>query len=129
MTLAVELTLPISKKDSPTNETMDTNLQKVHCPRCNCLIYRQKAAVKSFYPDFEMDSIKKSDPTASLTAAHYWTVYNNMHFENIGFTRVNPEGIQYLICADCDLGPLGFFDQKAPVKSYNIAENRVKYTE
>ncbi|KAJ3320927.1 hypothetical protein HDV06_004705 [Boothiomyces sp. JEL0866] len=55
----------------------------------------------------------------------YWTVQNMMTFENIGFSKINEAGIQYLICADCDLGPLGYFDKTLEVKEYHIGGDRV----
>ncbi|KAJ3271339.1 hypothetical protein HDV01_006844 [Terramyces sp. JEL0728] len=60
-----------------------------------------------------------------LVPGYYWTVQNMMAFENIGFSKINEAGIQYLICADCDLGPLGYFDKTLEVKEYHIGGDRV----
>jgi hypothetical protein len=58
--------------------------------------------------------------TASASSQPYWFIDSSpMGFENVGFSRnlppshVLPAGLptgnlKYLICADCDLGPLGW---------------------
>jgi hypothetical protein len=48
-----------------------------------------------------------------------------MKFENIGFCNTI-DGIKYLSCADCDLGPLGYHDTTKEPKLYHIATDRVK---
>ncbi|KAF9965902.1 hypothetical protein BGZ70_003856 [Mortierella alpina] len=59
----------------------------------------------------------------------FWRVTDMMAFENIGFSKMLPSGIQFLSCADCDTGPLGYHDSKAtqPNKEYLLAINRVRY--
>lgn len=36
----------------------------------------------------------------------YWLVDNIYHFENIGYSNT-VDGRKYLICADCEMGPIG----------------------
>ncbi|KAF9331903.1 hypothetical protein BG006_005244 [Podila minutissima] len=59
----------------------------------------------------------------------FWRVGDMMAFENIGFSKMLPNGIQFLSCADCDIGPLGFHESRVPQvnKEYLIALNRVRY--
>ncbi|KAF9350280.1 hypothetical protein BGX26_011505 [Mortierella sp. AD094] len=59
----------------------------------------------------------------------FWRVTDMMAFENIGFSKMLPNGTQFLSCADCDTGPLGYHESKAPreTKEYLIALNRVRY--
>lgn len=52
----------------------------------------------------------------------FWMVKDIYFFENIGFTKTVNEK-KYLICADCEQGPIGYFD-KNQNKSY-IASSRV----
>ena len=57
-------------------------------------------------------------------AAH-WLVDDMYTFENVGFT--NDVGrIKYLICADCEIGPIGWhcLDDK---KSFYVAVERVDH--
>ncbi|KAF9193402.1 hypothetical protein BGZ49_003286 [Haplosporangium sp. Z 27] len=57
----------------------------------------------------------------------FWRVTNMMTFENIGFSKKLPNGKQFLSCADCDTGPLGYHEQSENNKEYLIALNRVRY--
>ncbi|KAF9406579.1 hypothetical protein BGZ76_006310 [Entomortierella beljakovae] len=59
----------------------------------------------------------------------FWRVTDMMAFENIGFSKKLPDGKQFLSCADCDIGPLGYHDTTEPRtgKEYLIALNRVRY--
>lgn len=67
----------------------------------------------------------QSTPADSSTSQGYWSIPSPLAFENIGFSRNTaplpstntassvsiPSGtIKYLICADCDQGPLGWHD-------------------
>lgn len=49
-----------------------------------------------------------------------------MAFENVGFTR-SVEGIKYLICADCEYGPIGYLDSETSL--HFISPTRLKYKE
>ncbi|KAG0328594.1 hypothetical protein BG004_002509 [Podila humilis] len=59
----------------------------------------------------------------------FWRVTDMMAFENIGFSKMLPSGIQFLSCADCDTGPLGYHDKspQATSKEFLVAVNRVRY--
>ena len=49
-------------------------------------------------------------------------------FENVGFCNT-VEGIKYLICADCEIGPLGYHDTKSVAEGnplFHIAVSRVR---
>ncbi|KAF9317900.1 hypothetical protein BG003_000212 [Podila horticola] len=71
----------------------------------------------------------KSEDTTTGELQTFWRVGDMMAFENIGFSKMLPNGIQFLSCADCDTGPLGYHESKAPQanKEYLIALNRVRY--
>ncbi|KAG0079353.1 hypothetical protein BGZ93_003199 [Podila epicladia] len=72
-------------------------------------------------------SASESSTTAELQT--FWRVGDMMAFENIGFSKKLPNGIQFLSCADCDTGPLGYHETNVPHtnKEYLIALNRVRY--
>ena len=57
----------------------------------------------------------------------FWLVLGMMTFENVGFTRT-VDGLKYLICADCEVGPIGYQDVKESEKHY-VAVDRVQYKE
>jgi hypothetical protein len=48
-----------------------------------------------------------------------------MAFENVGFSRAGPGGVKYLVCAECELGPLGWADQARG--EFWVAVERVGY--
>lgn len=59
------------------------------------------------------------------TLTSHWLVFDMFDFENVGFT--NDVGrIKFLICADCEIGPIGWhcLDDKS---SYYIAVERVNH--
>ncbi|CAO3571582.1 unnamed protein product [Mortierella alpina] len=78
------------------------------------------AAASAAAPDANTDSEELQS---------FWRVTDMMAFENIGFSKMLPSGIQFLSCADCDTGPLGYYNSKAtrPNKEYLVAINRVRY--
>ncbi|KAF9901324.1 hypothetical protein BX616_002295 [Lobosporangium transversale] len=79
------------------------------------------------------DESEKTTVTTTTTTEEelqsFWKVTNMMSFENIGFSKKLPNGIQFLSCADCDIGPLGYHDTSASgaAKEYLIALNRLRY--
>ncbi|VDK38324.1 unnamed protein product [Taenia asiatica] len=60
--------------------------------------------------------------------SHFWTVERMTDFENVGFCNT-VEGIKYLICADCEIGPLGYHDTHSAAGGqplFHIAVSRVR---
>lgn len=107
------------------NAELELNQQKLGCPRCCCLIYQPFKAVKTKNAQsIELASIKKDQPVQKVE--YFWTCKDMMVFENIGFTK-QESGFKYLICADCDLGPLGYHDPSQEEKTFNIDVERVKH--
>lgn len=64
-----------------------------------------------------------SEDGDTLTA--HWLVDDMFGFENVGFTK-DVGRIKYLICADCEIGPIGWhcLDDK---KKYYVALDRVNH--
>ena len=60
------------------------------------------------------------------TLEDIWLVQDMFHFENIGFSKKVNGTEQYLICADCEIGPIGWHDMQNK-KEYFIAAKRVRY--
>ncbi|GJJ75816.1 guanine nucleotide exchange factor [Entomortierella parvispora] len=86
------------------------------------------------HEDTAQSEIKETEESNTTTAPvedqqAFWRVSNMMAFENIGFSKKLPNGIQFLSCADCDTGPLGYHDSTGSSKEYLIALNRVRYHE
>jgi hypothetical protein len=72
-------------------------------------------------------SAKHGEPEESEreTLTQFWLVIDMFTFENVGFSKtVNTT--KYLICADCEIGPIGFVNLEDRTKHY-IALSRVKH--
>jgi len=55
----------------------------------------------------------------------FWMVEDMYHFENVGFSKA-VNNVKYLICADCEMGPIGFHDPSSP-KEFYVALSRVDH--
>lgn len=57
--------------------------------------------------------MQKQDRTAedlnTESLKHFWLVKDMMTFENIGFSH-SVNGKKFLVCADCERGPVGYHD-------------------
>lgn len=62
-------------------------------------------------------------PGDKETCRGFWVVQDKMDFFNIAFSNT-VEGLAYLACADCNLGPFGYHDPAKPDAFY-IAVERV----
>ncbi|XP_058389824.1 guanine nucleotide exchange factor MSS4 isoform X1 [Diceros bicornis minor] len=65
-----------------------------------------------------------SNPDGDLLQEH-WLVDDMFIFENVGFTK-DVGNIKFLVCADCEIGPIGWhcLDDK---KSFYVALERVSH--
>ena len=107
------------------------NKKMMRCLRCNSLILQP---MTSFFKQCEQSvpipSMKqKKDLTQSsfetIETNQFWLVKDMLTFENIGFTNL-VEKKKYLICADCEIGPIGY--QNVEVENeFLVCADRVKY--
>ncbi|XP_065075772.1 guanine nucleotide exchange factor MSS4 homolog [Ochlerotatus camptorhynchus] len=114
------------------NEKNKTN---VKCTHCDSLILKPATAdyVESEFdlPEPQQKRRQSSDPVgepAPFTCEklkHFWVVSDMFTFENIGFSHT-VDKTKYLICADCEIGPVGYHDLQT--KRCYIALQRVKHT-
>lgn len=56
-----------------------------------------------------------------------WLVEDMFDFENVGFSK-NVDDLKYLICADCERGPIGWH-VIAEANKFYVSCSRVKYGE
>lgn len=82
-------------------------------------------------PPLQFDLPKSRQPTKATPAdieterlSSWWMVADMYTFENIGFSHAVGT-IKYLVCADCEVGPIGYHD-KTTAKSY-ISHDRVRH--
>lgn len=138
------LLLPYTPVNSDKMETKDQtkentelvseegkNIKAVLCQRCGSKVLCPGMAVYAEKELFLPSMRKKSGSFGTEgsvdgdTLKSFWLVDNMFDFENVGFT--NDVGrIKYLICADCEIGPIGWhcLDDK---QSYYIALERVTH--
>ncbi|KAJ7771917.1 Mss4-like protein [Mycena maculata] len=91
------------------------------CPRCGSLILRTGVGKLVEKPSVQMEPATRSPTLIALLPSlpeppalvSWWLVAPSpMEFENIGFSKSLSSGdgaqMKLLICAECDLGPLGW---------------------
>lgn len=66
-----------------------------------------------------------SEPGGDQLTSH-WLVVDMFHFENIGFSNTVNAGDKYLVCADCEVGPIGWSNVNNKCEYY-VAADRVHY--
>ncbi|OMJ27482.1 Guanine nucleotide exchange factor MSS4 [Smittium culicis] len=70
-------------------------------------------------PDKEITDNSGSGNDSHLdTEGFYWCVSDVFKFENIGMSKPVDGNLRYLICADCDCGPLGYHDPNSVEVQY-----------
>jgi hypothetical protein len=80
--------------------------QDLKCPNCSCFILKKHVGTL-------LNSIETSVPCPfPLPVSQLISLESMYQFENIGFLKSDPNqkhiDVRYLICADCDYGPLGY---------------------
>lgn len=125
---------PEAHLDTETNK----NTMRMRCLRCDSLILEPSTAVFTKHESLvEIPSMKKKhDLVANKSSDGAEVIHNDSHdrfwlltdmltFENIGFTNTVDQK-KYLICADCEIGPLGFQNLEKP-NEFLVCVERVKY--
>lgn len=77
-----------------------------------------------FLPHMKKKS-EQQKATDGEKLSEHWVVSDMMTFENVGFTNTVGTA-KYLICADCEVGPVGWHDVTDKTK-YFIALDRVQH--
>lgn len=104
------------------------NITRIYCQRCPSLVLSSKQAKlvkKEFFLPNMFQKNREHAPPEGVMLNDFWLVTNMMTFDNVGFSKA-VDKIMYLICADCEMGPIGWHsvDNK---KAYYIAVDRVKH--
>lgn len=103
------------------------NLKQIVCERCSSKILPSKVGTFEEI-EFELNIMKKKSETDSdLTKEkliQFYRVEDMFDFDNIGFSHT-VEDTKYLICADCEIGPVGWHSISS--KKCYVALNRVAY--
>ena len=64
-------------------------------------------------------------PEDGETLTKHWVVDDMFKFENIGFSK-DVGTIKYLICADCEVGPIGWHDTQEK-KAFFVSIDRISH--
>jgi len=116
--------------DSSGGDHQKSNALSIYCPHCPSLILRPGQGVYENginwqleglqdkienknvdeinglqIPDVVVDDSKIVDQFVNYK--HFWRIDDIFTFENIGYTKTVNGLRKYLICADCECGPLG----------------------
>ncbi|NWH79200.1 MSS4 factor, partial [Piaya cayana] len=107
------------------------NLKAVLCQRCGSRVLLPGAATFAHRELLLPAMRKKATASGGGEAGHgellreHWLVHDMFSFENVGFTR-DVGNIKFLVCADCEAGPIGWhcLDDK---DSFYVALERVAH--
>lgn len=124
----------------------DRNTQMIVCSFCDDIILRPQTAVLTNKPTLLPQMNVKKDSSNETEANRlsvngsdhfcdslesFWLVSDMFTFENVGFSNTVNNQTKYLVCANCERGPIGF----SPInpltrqleKEFYVAIDRIKY--
>ncbi|XP_029429789.1 guanine nucleotide exchange factor MSS4 [Rhinatrema bivittatum] len=116
--------------DSSLVSAGGSNSKAVLCQRCSSTVLLPGSA-RYCQKELFLPSMRKKTALAGDTSPEgetlqdHWLVDDMYSFENIGFTK-DVGNIKYLICADCEIGPIGWHCLEDK-KSFYVALERVKH--
>jgi len=102
------------------------NKLEVRCQHCDSRVLSPLAATFISEPHPLPTPTQRKDQVSTTTEdlGEWWVVADMFDFENIGFSHTVGD-TKYLVCADCEQGPVGWHDNNTR-KSY-VALARVKH--
>ncbi|ORY06062.1 Mss4-like protein [Basidiobolus meristosporus CBS 931.73] len=135
--------VPLSEVANPASLVTEDghNAYDLYCPLadCRCLILRKGVGklvdMESELPQLpELPRLLNSPEESKEAPVEYknkfWALSDMMSFENVGFSKtLSDTGVKYLICADCDVGPIGYHKTTQQQKDYRLVVDRVCYRE
>lgn len=114
------------------NDEDQKNAKALACLRCNCKILPVNTGtyVNDAELEQELHVMHKKQEEAGIKKEkikQFFLVNDMYDFDNIGFTKpvTSESTVKYLICADCEVGPLGWHCISSK-KNY-VALARVKH--
>jgi hypothetical protein len=122
------------------------NSKKIRCLRCDSFILQENSGLfKSVEEPVLLPSMRSKRDLSNANDAkekssaseggdsqiqndklkRFWCVNDMLTFENVGFTN-SVNNIKYLICADCEIGPIGLQYLDNP-NEFLVSIDRVKH--
>ncbi|GIY23981.1 guanine nucleotide exchange factor MSS4 [Caerostris extrusa] len=103
--------------------TEGKNVKQIKCQMCPSIILvpgiASLVAHEFKLPDLQKKEGKEKAPDNSVNK--YWCVDNMYAFENVGFSKT-VDGVKYLICADCEIGPIGWHDLNTKLSYVSVSK-------
>ncbi|XP_015921467.1 guanine nucleotide exchange factor MSS4 [Parasteatoda tepidariorum] len=115
------------EKSNLENEIIENgkNGKQIKCQRCPSTILIPGTATLVEHEFKLPEAPTKEDETKEVDAStnkyKYWCVDNMYAFENVGFSKT-VEGVKYLICADCEIGPIGWHDLETKLSYVSLGK-------
>jgi len=107
------------------------NCLGVKCKYCGSKIFPPKTAkYEELSEGYRLHIVKaKADPDQSEfdEVKQFWVLGDMFDFDNVGFSNT-VDGTKYLVCADCERGPIGYHDTRGGNKLCYVALSRVTHT-
>lgn len=103
------------------------NAYQVRCPQCGSLILSPSIATYCPEKPYPLPLCRQKKDGVSVEKERidsWWRVEKMLDFDNIGFTHAS-EGVKYLVCADCEMGPVGYLSLES--QAHYIAISRVTH--
>ncbi|KAH9395059.1 hypothetical protein TYRP_005128, partial [Tyrophagus putrescentiae] len=100
-----------------------SNSKYIRCLYCKSLYLKPNI---SSLVDLEKTLPKVEGAHEPEPISKFWSVEDMFHFENCSFSK-EVEGVKYLSCCECDIGPVGYQDLESKV--CYVATERVAYTD
>ncbi|XP_076268758.1 RAB interacting factor STRAT [Rhynchophorus ferrugineus] len=101
------------------------NKRLVKCKYCSSVILTPASATFSSF-EYKLPLIKQNKGNVvnpeTEDVLQFWVVNDMMTFYNVGFSNT-VGSTKYLTCADCETGPIGYYD--IPSKISYVALSRV----
>jgi hypothetical protein len=101
----------------------------VYCKFCPSTVLRP-AVAELVEHEFTLPLLpgpKRPGGETSEAVRKFWRVKDKFDFENVGFTKTVDGNLKYLICGECDTGPIGYYDISDEASIY-VACERVSST-
>ena len=104
------------------------NSKQLICQYCPSKILPPQTGSYEDATTFELQAVKKNaDGIIQISKeklSQFYRVEDMYDFDNVGFSKT-VDNVKYLICADCEAGPIGYHD--ITTKKCYVALSRVKH--
>jgi hypothetical protein len=124
----------------------DRNTQTIVCSFCDDIILRPQTAIltnkPTLLPQMKVEKVSSTESENNRLSINgndhlcdsiesFWLVSDMFTFENVGFSNTVNNQTKYLVCANCERGPIGFSPLNPSTrqleKEFYVAIDRIKY--